>query len=146
MDIKSRNREYKEYVLEKIGSNHFSKHIDFTITEIKEGSIVAETCFETYMQQQDGFVHGGISSAFADMACGFAAYSLVEKGQRVMTVEMKISYFSRGMGDRIIARGKVVKPGKRFHFCEAEIFTVKEGKETLIAKASSTMAVIDLKE
>ncbi len=145
MEIKSKNKDYKQYVLDKLGSNHFSKHVDFNITKIEEGIIEAETDFQTYMQQQDGFVHGGITSAFADMACGFAAYSLVEAGQRVMTVEIKISYFTRGIGDRIIARGKVIKPGKKFHFCEAEIFTIKEGKEVLIAKASSTMAVIDIK-
>ena len=85
MEIKSKNKDYKQYVLDKLGSNHFSKHVDFNITKIEEGIIEAETDFQTYMQQQDGYVHGGITSAFADMACGFAAYSLVEAGQRVMT-------------------------------------------------------------
>ena len=146
MEIKSRNPNYKQYVLDKRSRNKFATHIGFNIKQIEEGKIEAETAFENFMQQQDGFVHGGITSAFADMACGFASYSLVEPGQRVMTVEIKISYFNKGEGDKIIARGHVLKAGKRFHFCEAEIFSVSQESYTLIAKASSTMAVIELKD
>jgi acyl-coenzyme A thioesterase PaaI-like protein len=45
-----------------------------------------------------------------------------------------------------VALGSVLKAGKRFHFCEAEIFSVHQGVYTLMAKASSTMAVIALKD
>lgn len=146
MEIKSRNPNYKQYVIDKRSNNKFATHIGFDITKIEEGKVEAETTFENFMQQQDGFVHGGITSAFADMACGFASYSIVEPGQRVMTVEIKISYFNKGEGDKIIARGCVLKAGKRFHFCEAEIFSVHNDVYTLMAKASSTMAVIALKD
>jgi uncharacterized protein (TIGR00369 family) len=146
MEIKSRNPNYKQYVIDKRSRNKFATHIGFNITKIEEGKIEAETTFENFMQQQDGFVHGGVTSAFADMACGFASYSMVEHGQRVMTVEIKISYFNKGDGDKIVARGSVLKAGKRFHFCEAEIFSVHQGVYTLMAKASSTMAVIALKD
>lgn len=146
MEIKSRNPNYKQYVIDKRSNNKFATHIGFNITKIEEGKIEAETTFENFMQQQDGFVHGGITSAFADMACGFASYSVVEPGQRVMTVEIKISYFNKGEGDKIIARGSVLKAGKRFHFCEAEIFSVYNDVYTLMAKASSTMAVIAIKD
>jgi acyl-coenzyme A thioesterase PaaI-like protein len=36
----------------------------------------------------------------------------------------------------------VLKPGKNFHFCEAEIFELENNEKKLIAKASSTMAVV----
>jgi acyl-coenzyme A thioesterase PaaI-like protein len=46
------------------------------------------------------------------------------------------------MGDRLFARGWVVKSGSRLKYCEGEIYTFSDGKPTLIAKAFAIMAVI----
>jgi acyl-coenzyme A thioesterase PaaI-like protein len=39
----------------------------------------------------------------------------------------------------------VVKPGRAFHFCEADVFCIDDnGNEELIARATTTMAVIQV--
>lgn len=139
----SRNPEFKSYVEQKIRANKFVKHLDFHFTKIEPGLIEGEAPFAEFLQQQDGYVHGGVTSTVADMVMGFASYSLVEQGQKVMTVEIKVSYYNRGIGQRIFGRGIVTKPGKRFHFCEAEVYVENEGSLNLIAKATCTMAIID---
>ncbi len=144
--FKSRNPNFKEYVLSKIQNNHFSKHIGLSFDRIEEGYVEASAPFVTFMEQQDGFVHGGFTSALSDIVSGFAAYTLVEDQQRVMTVEIKISYFNRGMGEKVIGKGRVLKSGKQFFFCKADIYVLRDGIEHLIAKATSTMAVIHSKE
>jgi acyl-coenzyme A thioesterase PaaI-like protein len=62
-----------------------------------------------------------------------------------MTVEIKVSYFNRGIGQKIIGKGSVVKAGKQFFFCEGEVYAINNGEEILMAKATSTMAVIHKK-
>ncbi len=39
----------------------------------------------------------------------------------------------------MIARGRVVRAGKTLKVCSAEVFAVKEGKETLCATSLSTI-------
>jgi acyl-coenzyme A thioesterase PaaI-like protein len=46
------------------------------------------------------------------------------------------------MGEKLHAIGYVVKKGRKLNFCEAEIWAVSGDKRDLIAKATTTMAVI----
>lgn len=138
----SPNKEYKAYVELMVSRNAFIRWLGLNIAKIEEGYVECELPFKELHQQQNGWLHGGVSSAILDMAEGFAAYSMVATGQKVFTVEAKVSYFTPGIAEKFYARGYVIKPGKRFHFCEGEIYYLKEGEEIIVAKGSSTMAVI----
>ena len=137
------NPRYEDYVQLKVSRNRFMQQLGFRLTEIAEGAVKGELEITEMHEQQNGFVHGGVISSLCDMACGFAAYSMVPEGVQVFTVELKVSYLRPGIGQKILARGWVLKPGKRFHFCESELYAVRDGQEILIAKASSTMGVVD---
>lgn len=138
----SRNPDYEAYTRQKIAVNEFLKHVGFEITRIAPGEIEGHLDFRKIHEQQDGWVHGGVTSTICDMVAGYASYSMVEAGQRVVTVEIKISYFNPGKGDRIFGRGRVLKAGRRFHFCESEVYVLEDGEEQTIARATTTMAVI----
>jgi len=140
--MEARNPEFRKYTELKISKNKFMKWLGFEITKIEPGYLEGEMEFKEMHEQQNGWLHGGVTSTILDMIQGFAAYSLVEDGQKVFTVEAKISYFNPGIAQKFYAKGGVVKPGKRFHFCEAEIYYIKEGEEITVAKGSATMAVI----
>jgi acyl-coenzyme A thioesterase PaaI-like protein len=60
----------------------------------------------------------------------------------VVTAEIKVSCLRPGIGERLIAKGQVLKPGRNIHFCESEVWAVQDGKEVLVAKSSSSMAVV----
>jgi uncharacterized protein (TIGR00369 family) len=140
--FEARNPNFKEYTEQKIALNRFIKWLGFEITKIEPGQIEGELVFQEMHRQQNGWLHGGVTSAILDMVQGFGAYTLVEEKQQVFTVEAKISYYNPGISNKFYSRGGVVKPGKRFHFCEAEIYYVKDGKEVIVAKGSATMAVV----
>ncbi|HLP52466.1 MAG TPA: PaaI family thioesterase [Chitinophagales bacterium] len=141
--LEARNPQYKAYTELMISRNKFMQWMGFEITKIEPGYLEGELEFKEMHHQQNGWLHGGVTSTILDMIQGFASYSMVEEGQKVFTVEAKISYFNPGIADKFYSRGGVVKPGKRFHFCEAEIYYIKEGEEVTVAKGSATMAVID---
>jgi uncharacterized protein (TIGR00369 family) len=141
--MESRNPDFEKYVRYKIARNKFMKLLGYEITRIEPGVIFGEMEFAEMHEQQNGYLHGGVTATLLDMAQGFASYSLVEEGQQVFTVEAKVSYFNRGIGKKYFTEGRVVKPGKRFHFCEGEIYYLDEaGKKIIVAKGSSTMAVL----
>ncbi len=140
--MESCNPKFKKYTELMIGKNQFIKWLGFAITKIEAGYLEGELKFQEMHQQQNGWLHGGVSATLLDMIQGFASYSLVEEGQKVFTVEAKISYFNPGTAEIFFVRGGVVKPGKRFHFCEAEVYYLKEKDEVIVAKGSATMAIV----
>ena len=99
-----------------------------------------------FLQQQDGLVHGGTIATIADIVTGFAAFSLVAPRDRVVTSDLKITFFTPGRGEILFARGWVIKPGYRLQYCEGEVYIVNGSEFTLIAKAFAIMATIHGKE
>ncbi|MDX2002228.1 MAG: PaaI family thioesterase [Chitinophagales bacterium] len=143
--LQSNNPRYKEYVELKMARNFFGNSLGFRLTEIQAGYVEGELPIEERHEQQNGFVHGGLVGTLCDMACGFAAYTLVAEGIQVFTVEIKTSFLRPAVGEKLLAKGRVIKAGKGFHFCEAEIYAIQGGEEKMVAKASSTMAVVNKK-
>ena len=140
--IKTLNPEFKTDIEEKLQRQHFMKLMDLKLTKIEEGEVEAELTVEDVHKQQKGFVHGGVIATMADVVAGFAAVSLVEKHNHVVTAEIKVSYLNPGLGDKLIAKGWVIRQGRSLNFCEAEIYSISGNVEKLIAKASTTMATI----
>ena len=95
------------------------------------------------VSQQHGFVHAGAVSAIADTAAGYAALSLMPPGKGVLTAEFKINLVAPAAGDLILARGRVVKPGRTLTLAQAEVFAVDGGREKLIALLTATMMAIE---
>ena len=72
-----------------------------------------------------------------DSACGYAAWSAAEGEVDVLTVEYKINLLEPAVGERVVARGRVVRRGGRLTVCHGEAYA----DETLIATSTTTMAV-----
>ncbi len=120
------------------------KHIGCRLVTIEPGYVVAEIDLKLQHQQQIGLVHGGVTATIADVAAGFAGFTLVGPTQHTVTAELKVSYFSKGRGTLLRAIGRVVKPGRSLHFCEADVYAVDaDDNAVLIARATTTMAVIE---
>ncbi|MFQ3214135.1 MAG: hypothetical protein ACJAT1_001406 [Marivirga sp.] len=134
--------DYKERVSKFLERQEFMKHIGFKLNVIEEGRTEGTLELKKIHQQQKGLVHGGVTATIADIVAGFAAYTTVPSDCHVVTAEIKISYFKAGVGDKLHAIGYVIKKGRKLSFCEAEVWAINGEERNLIAKASTTMAVI----
>ncbi|MDE2428998.1 MAG: PaaI family thioesterase [Burkholderiales bacterium] len=94
--------------------------------------------------QQHGYFHGGVIGAVADAAGGYAANTLLMPVSECLTAEYKINIVAPGVGDTLIARGKVLKSGKTLVVSSADIFVVNQGKEKLCAIMQQTLFVIPM--
>ncbi len=89
-------------------------------------------------QQQDAG-HAALTFAIGDSAAGYAALTMFGEEDEIMTVEMKINLLRPALGDRLIAEGRVIKPGRRITVVAAEVFAEANGSRKQIALLQGTM-------
>jgi uncharacterized protein (TIGR00369 family) len=94
------------------------------------------------LEQQHGFVHAGVLMTLADHTCGGAAATVAPEGQDVITVENKVSFLRPATGAALFCRASGLRAGKRLIFTETEVMVERDNKRLIVAKASSTLAVI----
>ncbi|MFA6260186.1 MAG: PaaI family thioesterase [Bacteroidia bacterium] len=138
--------EFKQMVTDKISGNHFTNFLGIEINSIDAGNIEATLILEPHHMQQMDFIHGGVTATMADVVMGFAAFTLVKKGNGVVTVDLKVSYMNPGIGPLLYAKGFVTKAGQRLFFCESELYSRLPDRDILIAKATSIMSMVTPEE
>ena len=109
------------------------------IPVIEEGRAEIEIPHWDGVLQQHGFVHGGVVGMIADSAAGYAAMTVVPEGTSVLTVEYKINMVAPANGDKIIAKGSVLRAGRTLILTKADVYAVKDGTETLCAVMQQTI-------
>lgn len=111
--------------------------------EVSPGAVEIELRPSPAISQQHGFVHAGAVTAIADSAAGYAALSLMPPDRGVLSTEYKINLLAPAVGDRIIARGRVVRAGRTLTVAQTEVFAEAGGEEKLIALLTATMIALE---
>lgn len=142
--FETKNPDFKTSIEEKLKKQFFMKHLGIRLSVIEKAYVEAEVVFEDFLKQQNSFLHGGVTATLNDIVAGFAAFTLVAPDEGVVTADLRISYLLPGDAPKYKAKGWVIKAGNMLHFCESEVWGVFENRELLIAKSSSTMAVVKL--
>ncbi len=110
-----------------------------TLAHVAPGEVDVLLPFREDLSQQHGFLHAGITTAIVDSACGYAALSLMPAGAAVLTIEYKVNLLAPGQGERFLARGRVLKPGRTITVCSGEVIATHGREERLVAVMSATM-------
>ncbi len=82
----------------------------------------------------------------ADSAAGYAAMTVVPASASVLTVEYKMNLMAPADGEKLIARGAVVRPGRTLIVTKAEVFALNGDKEVLCALMQQTIMVMHGRE
>jgi uncharacterized protein (TIGR00369 family) len=109
-----------------------------------DGEVDIELPWSEAIQQQHGFVHAGAIATIADSACGYACLTRMPEGSAVLSVEFKINLLAPAVGERFIARGRIVRVGRTIGVATAEVIAHAPGKpETSIAVMQATMMRVE---
>ena len=146
-DVAGRNRKGLDVIAPAIrqkieasfGEQSLMTTLGAELDRIEAGQVTITAPILPSAQQQHGYAHAGLTFALGDTAAGYSALSMMDEKAEVLTAEMKINLLAPGRGDRLIARGRVIKPGRRLVVAAADVFAVQDGKETLIAALMGTM-------
>ena len=131
--------EFERRVRASFARQGLMRTIGATLGNISPGSVEILLVPSPAISQQHGFVHAGAVAAIADTAAGYAALSLMPPDASVLTTEFKINLVAPAVGERILARGRVVKAGRTLTLAQTEVVAERDGKETLVALLTATL-------
>ena len=134
------NPAYEQAVRASFAQQTFMAYLGAELTAVSPGSVTIEMPVTPDLSQQHGFVHAGATTAIVDSACGYATLSLLPPGSEVVTVEFKMNLLAPSLGVKMIAHGRVVRPGRTLTVCQGELFGEDEnGNRKLCAIMTATM-------
>lgn len=135
-----RDPDYETIIRAALGAQGLMKLYGVEVREVRPGYVEMAVAYRDELCQHDGFFHGGVVGALADVAAAAAAGTLVVPDMYVLTAEYKINILAPGAGERLVVRSQVIKPGRRLSICRSDCFVVTGGEEKLCATALATIA------
>ena len=135
--------EVQDRVRASFESQGLMEHLGARLSHIGPGRVHIQLPSRPEVTQQHGYFHAGATSAIADSAGGYAAFTLFPEDSSVLTVEYKINLLAPADGDYIEAVGKVLKSGRTLTVCQLEVFGVQGDKRALVATGQQTLIRID---
>lgn len=143
MNHETENAGYEDRIRASFAKQGLMATLGATLIKVAPGLVEIAIHPAPAISQQHGFVHGGAVSAIADSAAGYAALSLMPPDRGVLTTEFKINLVAPAAGDRIIARGRVIKAGRTLTLAQTEVFAESGGQKKLIALLTATMMAVE---
>jgi uncharacterized protein (TIGR00369 family) len=138
-ELKPANPGFEQAVRDSFDKQGIMRHIGARLSAVHPGQVEISVPYSDDLSQQHGFFHGGVVGTIADSAGGYAAFSLMAAGDGVLTVEYKVNLMAPADGSLLRARGTVVRPGRTLTVCRADVWVVKNGRETLCGTLQQTL-------
>jgi uncharacterized protein (TIGR00369 family) len=127
-------------VRERFARSEFhSRWLALTLERVERGEVDVAMGVQRHHLNLMGTLHGGMIATLADTATGLALRSTLDEGMTFTTTHLGVTFLAPGREGRILAKGRVVKSGKRFGYAEADVIDA-EGR--LLARATATFAVL----
>jgi uncharacterized protein (TIGR00369 family) len=141
--LKPCNPLWETHVRESFARQSFMTLIGGEIVSLAPGACAVGLKARPDLCQQRGFLHGGVTTALADTAAGFSAYSLMPQGSAPLTVELKINLLSPAVGERFVAKGRVLRSGRTLTIVEVDVDAETGAHSKLIARMLATMICME---
>ena len=133
---------YEARVRASFDRQQFMHTLGARLVRVEPGEVDVELPVRDALVQQHGFLHAGALATVADSACGYAALSLMPAGAAVLSVEFKINLLAPAAGERVLARGRVLRAGRTVTVCWAEVTAYDGTNERLVATMVGTMMTV----
>jgi uncharacterized protein (TIGR00369 family) len=108
-----------------------------SLVDVRPGYCAIALAPRAEVSQQHGYVHAGVVAAG-----GYAGFTLFPADASVLTVEFKLNLVAPARGERLVAEGFVVKPGRTLAITRGEVHAERAGKRTLVALMQQTLMVM----
>ena len=136
--------DFEELVKAAVLSMPAAKHLGFEFGRVAPGEVEIVQPYRQELTEHNGLFQAGVVGALADFAGGSAGMTLLAPGWVSMTVDYTVKLVAPAKGEKIVARGRVIKPSQVMTVAAADIYAVNGGDEKLCATAFVTMRNIKL--
>jgi uncharacterized protein (TIGR00369 family) len=113
------------------------------LEELSPGYARVRLPFRLEFAQGFGVVQGGIITALGDAAAGIAFMTLLNPGEAVVTIELKINFLNPAKQTDMVSEARIAHQGAMISLSEFEIRTPDQ---TLVAKGTTTVTAKSLRE
>jgi len=132
--------DFRTRVQASFSRQAFMTTLGASLQLMEPGEVHIQLLFSKHLAQQHGYMHAGAIAAVADSANGYAALTLAPADAEVLAVEFKINLMAPASAPRFLARGRVLRAGRRLSVCLAEVAAVN-GPDQVIATMLSTISI-----
>lgn len=139
MKFVPKDENFVEKVRESFAAQTVMQFIGAKFIRVEAGEVEIELAYRKDLTQQNGYLHAGIITAIADSACGYAAFSLMPPEAEVLSVEFKVNLLSPAVGEKFIAKARVLRAGKTLTVVQADVLAIKNDEEKQVAVMLGTM-------
>lgn len=139
------NPDFEAAVTGLVLSMPAARHLGFEFGRMAPGEAEIIQPYRKELTQHDGYFQGGIIGCLADFAGGSAAGTLLPPGWVNMTIDYTVKLLAPAKGDKIVARGRVIKAGQTMTVAASDVYSVRGDEERLCATAFVTMRNIKLR-
>jgi uncharacterized protein (TIGR00369 family) len=120
-----------------VGRSGFSSWLDIEPVRVWQGESELTLMLRPEMTQHHGYAHGAIVGLMADNACAWAGASVAGD---VVTGGYTIDFLRPAQGERLRAKGTVLKAGKRQVVVRADVWAESDGAAPVhVAAAQATI-------
>ncbi len=134
------NPDFERVVRENFLEQRVMSLIGAELSTVAPGLVEICLPFRPDLTQQDGFLHAGVITTIADSAAGYAAYTMMPAGSRVLSVEFKVNLVRPARGETFVAHAEVIKSGRTLSVVRADVFAISgNGEKEMVATMQGTM-------
>ena len=110
----------------------------FEVTAAAGGTAEIVMQWNDDLTQYAGHLHAGMIAALLDTACGFAA---VTEAGKVTASHFSMNCLRPAVGRRFVAKGVIVRAGRKQIFAKAELFSENERGDRILVATGDTLLV-----
>jgi uncharacterized protein (TIGR00369 family) len=138
------NPDFEDVVKATVLSMPAAKHLGFEFGRVAPGEAEIIQPYRGELTELNGFFQGGMVGALADFAGGSAAGTLLPPGWVNMTADYTVKLVAPAKGEKLIARGRVIRPSRVMTVAAADVYSVTGSDEKLCATAFVTTRNFEL--
>jgi uncharacterized protein (TIGR00369 family) len=138
--FQARNANFERRVRDSFAQQSAMATLGATLQRVEPGRVTIGLERRDNLTQQHGFVHGGVLAAVMDSCCGYAAFTLFDAEDSVLSVSFNVNLLAPADGSRFDIDANVVKSGRTLNVVEAR--AMRAGDQKLVATMTATIMVI----
>ena len=138
-----RNPNYARHVEQLVLAMPIARFVGLHFLEISPGAVTIEIPCRDELTFRAGQFQAAAIFAAADFAAALTCATLLPEDWLIATIDYSLKIVGPASGERLIAQGRVLKPGRLLTVAAAEVFIERAGIRELTATALVTTRNIE---
>ena len=140
------NPDYAQVLKRTVLAMPMARSIGLEFVHIDPGAVEIEIPYRDELSFRPGQLQATAIFAAADFAAIAAAGTLLPAGWINASIDCTLKIVGPADGEKLVARGRVVNAGRLLTVSAAEVYALRDGRESLCAAALATARNIELKQ